>query len=341
MEFSPEYAVEIDGVIKSLYTSNWDRVMSEVTGDGDWSRLMKLRPFGSKRELLTWILDTAGLYPEGDGGQTRFDDMVAVSYEVEIENLGAGLELTTNEIEDNQLKDKPEVGALDYAQRWAKDRAAEGVYNPRENLFKLITGGLDASALGYDGVRFFSDVHPVDPNNPTGAKYSNIITGVGINAPATGAQSEQDALLLAGRNLAKARAAIRKQRFINNKPRMLKPDILVCPTDLEYRGRQLLTLASMAATDNVNKDPKYLMNTSPFVAPELDDEPDVYYIGVADMMQDELGAFMFNNRKDLSIIGYPSVASAESNRSDLWSWFQRGRRGFSYGHPYMFYRCEA
>lgn len=337
MEFSPEYLVEIDGLIKSLYTSNYDRLLLELAGDGDWSRIMKLRPFDSKRELLTWILDTAGIYPEGEGGQTRFDDMVAVSYEVEVENLGAGLELTTNEIEDNQLKDKPEVGALDFAMKWSKDRAAEAVYHPRENLFSLITNGTAATSVSYDNVPFFSAAHPIDPNNPSGATYSNIITGVPINAATTGGQSEQDALLIAGRNFAKARSAVRTQRFIGNKPRMLRPNIVVCPTQLEFRVNQLMGAGMMAATSNIIQQ-NYKFD-APFVAPELDDEPDVYYLGVQDMMADELGPFIFNNRKDFQIIGYPNVQSVAQMQQDLWKWLQKGRRGYVYGHPYLFYRC--
>ncbi len=200
--------------------------------------------------------------------------------------------------------------------------------------------GKAATATSYDAVPFFSTLHPIDPNNPTGAKYSNIITGVPINAAATGGQSEQDALLLACKNFARARSRIRTQRFINNKPRFLKPNVVVCPTTLEFRVRQITTMAgaTLAATTNVL--PSMINFEEPFVAPELDDEPDVYYIGVADMLSDELGAFMFNNRKDLSIIGYPNVQSAMQNQQDLWKWFQRGRRGFQYGHPYQFYRCE-
>ena len=242
MQVNPQYIVTIDSMIKTLITSNWQRIAAEA---GAWGRLMKTRPSSTRRELFTWITDTAGIYPQGQGGDVRIDDMSAVEMEIDNVNQGAGLEFTTNELEDNQLARDAKIGAMDYAQKWARDRGAEAATFPLYGLIGLITGTSFGGApvpLAYDGSAYFG-THYVDPSATSGPTYSNIITSVGINITPSGTAPQStylDAVILAQRNFASACAQIRAQKFINGKSRRLHPAIVVAPAALEYSVNQFI-----------------------------------------------------------------------------------------------------
>lgn len=330
MKVTPSFLVSFETRISGLITTNWDRVIANLS----WDRLMKTRPSSTKVELLTWLLETAKIYDEGNGGQTRFDDMVAATHQYENFNAGVGLRLTKNEIEDNQLKDNPTVGALDYAGTWAKQVGAASAYWPQQKLVDLITNG---KTLGsYDGVPFFSASHPVNPATPSSAVYSNIISAKPINAAPT--TTEVDALVTAQKNFASALASVRSQKFINGVPRYLMPSVVVGPTALAYRLAQLTGGDLLSQSTNVL--PNEYSFSAPLILPELDAEPDVYYIGCTDMMADELGAFVFSEREPFSLRTYSPMDEAALNRLDQFEWTLKGRNTALYGHPYLFFRVE-
>ena len=344
MEVNPQYIVTIDSTIKAAITSNWQRVTKyapEVNG------VIKKRPSSTRRELITWILDTAGIYPQGVGGNRRYDDMLAIAYEIDNLNVGSGLELTTNEIEDNQLANNPEVGALDYAQKWGRDRGAEAAYFMRKIMFQLIAAG--TTATGYDGVPFFSASHPVTPGVASDGTYSNIITGVPISVTPTGSapQSTQlDGLILSQINFASALAYIAGLTFRGGTPRFLKPATLIVPTQLAYTANQLIGgggfLTSGPAADVMAQTTNVLGNyqfNKPIIAPELNGDPTHYYIAVEDVLSDEIGALVFSERKPFELRGYPDASSAAQNLSKVWKWDFDGRNVGAYGHPYLLFKC--
>lgn len=338
MEVSPSLIVDLNTDLNFIYLANWQRVMKNA---GAWGRVMKSKPGKSKRELITWLLDTGGIYPQGNGGNARADDMAAQTTELDVSDFGANLDLTTNELEDNQWAKDPTIGALDYAKKWAKDHGAAAAYFPRQNLFNLIkTGG---TALTYDGLPFFSTTHPIDPSKPGIGTYANDLVGAQYDiSTSTGSVND---LVAAGEALAAAIAAIGGLTFnAAGIPRMLKPCILVTPTQLTYRARQLIGMAGgasaptmIAQSSNVFADYAF---EPPIEAPELNASPTTYYIGVEDTLSDELGAFLMSERKAFELQGYPDTSSAAQNRSGLWEWHQKGRYGFLYGHPYLFFRVR-
>lgn len=323
---TPEFVVTFETEIKGLVTGNWERVSRNLM----WDRLMKTRPASGKVEILTWLLETAKIYPEGNGGNKRFDDMVAATHSIEIEDFGAGLNLTKNEIEDNQLRDNPSVGALDYAAKWARDIGAAAAYHPQDLLFKLIKAGLVQKS--YDGVSFFNAAHPINANGG-GATYSNIIPNVPLIIAPAGAQNEQDVRLIARRNLGKVIAHVRKQRFLNGVARYLRPTVLLVGTDLVDEANFLVGAGIIAQNSNTVEKLEVLCD------PSLDDEPGVYYCGVEDMLSDELGAFVFSEREPFSLKTYGPMTEAVLNRMKEFEWHLDGRNTAAFGHPYLFYRC--
>lgn len=328
MKVTPEFVVSFETQLKGLISSNWNRVASNL----NWDRFMKVRPSSTKREILVWLLESARIYPEGDGGNTRYDDIAAATFSYENDNAGAGLRLTKNELEDNQMKDNPSVAALDYGRKWASDMGAAAAFYPQQMLYGLITTG--KTNKGYDGVPFFSEVHPVNPNGG-GGTYSNIIRAVPINASA-GAGSEQDALIAAQRNLAKALAAVRAQRALNGIPRYLVGTTLLVPTALQYRAEQLTGGDMLSQTTNVLRNRRLEV----VVEPQLDAEPDVYYIGVEDMLADDLGAFVWSEREAFFMREFGWMTQLDLAHKDMFEWLMKGRNTAVYGHPHLFYRCE-
>lgn len=329
MKVTPEFIVSFETEIQAIQANNWQRVGAMLT----WDKIMKVRPSATKREILVWMLETARIYPEGNGGNTRFDDMVAATFSYENDNAGAGLKLTKNEIEDNQMANGPAgVGVLDYARKWASDISNAAMFYPEQALYNLIANG--TTATGYDGVTFFNAAHPTNPNAPTGGTtYSNIITGVDIrNTPGT-----QDGLVAAQARFATALATVRAARFLNGIPRYLKPTALIVPTALQFAAQQMVGAGVLGLTTNILTN----QNLEVIVNPLLDGAPTTYYLAVDDMMSDDLGAFIWSEREPFTLRSYSMLDESALNRRDELEWTMKGRNSAQYGHPYLIYQCTV
>lgn len=327
-KLTPQFLVTFETEMRGIVTENWQRVASRLM----WDSVMKVRPASTKTTILTWLLETAKLYPEGIGGNKRFDDLVAASFSLDIDDYGAGLQLSKNEIEDNQMKSMPgtPVAALDYAAKWSRDVGAASAYHPQAQLFNLIKNG--TTGLCYDGLPFFSKVHTVNPNGG-GGTYSNIVENVPIKITPSGGQNEQDVRLLARRNLGIALSQVRKQRFYNGVPRFLEPSVILCSSDLADEANFLVGAGIISQNTNTIKKLEVQ------VCPELDDDPLPFYIGVEDMMADEMGAFIYSERQGFGVQMYGPQTDAVLNRMKMLEWHMDGRNTAVYGHPYMFYKC--
>jgi len=250
VEVSPSLVVDLNTELDFIYTSNWQRVMASA---GEWGRIMKRRPGKGKREIINWLLDTGGIYLQNNGGNARADDMSAATTEIDISDFGANLELTSNELNDNQWAKDPSVSAYDFAKKWARDHGAAAAYFPRQQLFSMILANGGVGPNTYDGLSFFNANHPTNPAYPNGPVYSNIITGVDISA-ATGSVND---VITAGENLGKALGTIAGLTFNQAAiPRFLVPRIIVPPTQLTYRVRQLIGMSGGTAARTSSARPR-------------------------------------------------------------------------------------
>ncbi len=326
MKVTPEFIVTFETALNAVKERTWDRVTDGLI----WDKVMKVRPSSTKKEILTWLLPTARIYLEGNGGNTRFDDIAGTTFSYENDNAGAGLKLTKNEIEDNQMARAPNGAAIDYAMTWASDAAMAAAYYPQQSLFNLIANG--TTSIGYDGVSFFNAAHPVNPNGG-GGTYSNIITGADIR----NVTNTTDGLVAAQSRFATALAGVRAQRFLNGIPRYLKPTVLLVPTALQYQAQQLVGAANLGITSNIFTN----LGLQVIVDPMLDAEPTVYYLGVEDMVSDALGAFIWSEREPFTLRSYSLLDDAALNRRDEFEWTLKGRNTAVYGHPYLMYRCTT
>src|ERR1700710_537287 len=65
-----------------------------------WDMFTKGTPSGSRRELFFWILSTATIEPQGQGGNMQFDDMQIVEAEYTNKSAGKGLKVRKNQFRD-------------------------------------------------------------------------------------------------------------------------------------------------------------------------------------------------------------------------------------------------
>lgn len=343
MQITPQFVVDFETNLQALIVDEWARALQNTY----WDRFMKLRPSSSKKELLEWMLTTAQIVTEGFGGNKRFDDIVAISHEIVNQNAGAGLTLTRNEINDNQL---------DRAGQWARHIGSSGAYWPQEKMFELILAGETAGNVSYDNVVFFSNAHPTNQLVTGGATYANLFTGAAGSTPATdpndaiypGAAPIDSSVTLdvAALNLTKVVAYIKSIRMPNGKPRNLRPTgILVSPANerraMELTGAQYFGQGGTSLTASAENVLMKYGFQPPQVASELATEPNNWYIGVEDMASDEVGGLIYQEREPFVLTSYQGEnESALARRKEL-EWHFDGRNVAAYGHPYLFFKVKA
>lgn len=65
-----------------------------------WQKITRVIPSGSRREIITWILNTAQLEDQGLGGNIAFDDMMILETEYTAKTAGKGLKIRRQQFED-------------------------------------------------------------------------------------------------------------------------------------------------------------------------------------------------------------------------------------------------
>lgn len=337
MKITPSWVATFETNAQTLIQDAWTRMKPQLV----WDKFMDVRQSQTGRELFFWLLETARISDEGQGGNKRYDDIAATYFEIVNKNSGAGLRLTRNEIEDNMMAGANLRGmpALDYAASWAKQMGGSAAYWPQELFFSLLAGG--KTTKGYDGVNFFSSAHPINPSNPAGGTYSNLYTAKPIDA--TNAPS----LDTAAANLASVFQSIRSLKQANGKPRNLVPRYLLAGEDLRKRvfeildTKTLVTSATQGATGVALAPIENVISRyglEPVIATEPA-EAGVYYV-FCEMLPGEGGPFIFQDRSPYVLTSYQPESQAELQRRKEFEWSFDGRNAGSYGHPYLVARVE-
>jgi phage major head subunit gpT-like protein len=325
MKITPQWIATFETDQQTFIVDAWQRVLKNLV----WDKFMDRRQSSTLRELYFWLIESASINKEGQGGNKRYDDIAATFYEIDNANSGNGLILTKNEIEDNMMAGANIKGmpALDYAQNWSKQMGGAGAYWPQEQLFTdLIANG--KTKKGYDGVNFFSDTHPVNVVSGS-AVYSNLMTARPLLA-------DTDAHLLASATFINEVAArLRSFKQPNGKYRMLRPRHLLHAPGQNYAVTKLLGSKFFNASDNVLTN----MGLEPVCADELAAEDGVWYM-TAELMPGEGGPFIYQDRDAYVLTSYSSDSQIELNRRKEFEWLFDGRNAAAYGHPYLAIRVE-
>lgn len=302
-----------------------------------WDKLMISRESKTGRDILFWLLETAKLVDEGFGGNKRADDLAASFFEIVNKNSGAMLRLTTNELRDNQMSDAGLMGmpALDFAGAWARQIGGHAAYWPQQALISLLKAG--TTALGYDGVPFFSTAHPINPFGGVGT-FSNRISGLPLSVVTSGVYDVAKMIY----NFAQVLAAVRGTLQPNGLPRDVVWKYAVGGPDMQLALPLIFetkTFGGGGVSVGPNENIVSRWGIEPVIFPELN-EPGVAYL-VGEALSEEGAAFIFNERDPYVLSSYAPETDSSLQRRKEFEWSYDGRNAASYGHPYLAVRIEA
>jgi hypothetical protein len=322
-----------------LIQNAWDRVNARLI----WDKLMERRSSSTLQELAFWLLETARIQPEGQGGQKSFSSIAALMQEITNEDSGNALELTKNEISDNQVfRDgmKAPISAMGYAASWSKQMGGSAAYWPEEKMFALINAG-EGTTLGtaYDDLAFFHAAHPVNPYDASKGTYANLLTGAssGLYPGACPIDSSVE-LPVASANLAKAVAYIESLTQPNGAPRKLRVVHALAGTFLRKRVDEILDtkfFGQDGSTENVVS--RY--GIEPLSAAEITSTTD-YYLA-CEQLTGEGGGLIFQDREPYILSSYGPATLWELQRTKKFVWSYDGRNAAAYGHPYLFFKVKG
>jgi len=321
-----------------------------------WREVTRVRTTGKKREIIAWLLSTAQIRDQGLGGNINFDDMAATFQEYDVKNAGQGLELTRDQVEDN------DGNGFDFASEWSAQAAAQMVYWPQKKITELLLKGTAATSLSYDGVPFFSTAHPLNQFRTSLGTYANLMTG-SASPPYPGAVPIDDSVTLdaAYKNLAKLKAYIASIKMPNGvDPRFLKLRGLLVPPRMMAQVSQLASAkfiaqaaGSSAGSGDVEGLVAYLGLGKPIEAQELagatyadGSDPDKTYFALCEQISTtQLGGFVYLEREPFKITYYTGQGGGTGmdailDRSRKLEWHLQGRNGTGYGHPYTIIKCN-
>lgn len=342
MPITPEFTQDLETMIVAAIEEEYAQLIKDLW----WDRIMSYTKVDTKKALVTWLLSTASIErPQAShlGGQARFDDLVAMYMQYEVEKASAGLEVSEDQVDDvyNGL---PGGEALAMADKWARDVTKLALYWPQEELGKAIL----ANPVGYDGVTFFHGAHPVNPYDASAGAFANHFTGAAAgNFP--GALPINGTLATALENVGKALAYIGDIKLPNGKPRRLKVGSLVVPPALAVRATEI-TQAKFIAKDNGTQDVEgvvsYLNLGKPIIAPEIGagfsgGSNTACYLAVEEVTGSDVGAFTYVERKPFEMNFHSGRTSAELAVSEKLQYLFKGRNTVAPGHPYKLYKLSA
>jgi hypothetical protein len=306
-----------------------------------WDLVTRVRPSASGRELLAWILNTAYLVDQGQGGNFDFEDPVMLETEFTNKTAGKALRLRRQQFEDL------DGNGVDFATEWSAQMGAQHGYWPQRQIAQLIKDG--ETGTTYDGLAYFHTAHYNNGRNSDDGTFANLLTGTGYKIDAT------VTLDVAAQNLAKVYAKIRALKMPNGKdPRMLRPLGILCGPALYPRAGQVTDakfLAVAAASGGGAADFSGYMarmgygkvtEASEFVENEYDTS---YFVVAEQIGTSQLGGLVYVDREPFSIRYYTGRGGgvgvdAILDRTDVLEWHTSGRNVAGYGHPFLLFKVK-
>lgn len=336
---TPSFVFDLESRMRLITENEYLRMtQSEVIW---WDQITRLVPSGARREIISWILNTAQLEDQGEGGNIAFEDMVILDHEYTNKTAGKGLRIKRSQFEDL------DGNGVKLAADWSMQMGAQHGYWPQRQVAQLLKDGETGTA--YDGKAFFATDHPNNPFDTPAGTFSNLITGNQIDENVT--------LDVAAENLAKVYAHIAALKMPNgDDPRFLRPGALIVPPAMFGRAVQLTSakfIAMAAATGGGAADLANMISRlgygTPFQADELTgfENDTTYFVAAQQIAGSEMGALAYVDREPFTIRYYTGRGGggvgvdAVLDRADELEWHTSGRNVAGYGHPWLLFKCKA
>lgn len=322
-----------------------------------WQDVTKVLPSQKKKERLIFQLSTAQIRSEGLGGNATFQELVAQSFELDVENAGSGIR-----IDKNQLDDLDGTG-VDQATTYARDIGAYAAYWPQRQVASLVLYG--ETGKSYDGVSFFNSAHPVNPVDPENAiTYANVFTGAPSGSyPGACPIDDTVTVDVALANLGKLIAYIRTIKTPNGQdPRGLRVTRILAPPRMTPRVQQLTNaefIAQAAASGGGAGDISMIkvawgmaqpIEVLEFAAGQtytMEDgtvvtgDDKTFYLFVDEVGSNQVGALIYVNREPFRTQYYGDLTIAELGRMNAVEYQTKGRNTVGYGHPFRLHKCKG
>lgn len=338
----PSFLFDLESNMRMITSQEFERLTSKLW----WQRVCKLGPpSNAKKERVSWLLDSARIQHTGKGGNVEFEDIVALTTEVEHQNAAAGLKIKKEQFED------VDGNGIDYATHWSRQMGAYAAYWPQ----KQVAAQILANGNTYDSQPFFSTAHPVNPFKPSAGTFSNVFTGAssGIYPGAIPIDSSVS-VDVAVQNIAKAIAYVASIKMPNGEdPRFLRLADIIVPPALVARAQQItnakfiaqLAAAGAAGTGDVEAVIRNFGLGQPIEATELSSafggSDTTYYLAMEEITTNQLGAFSYIQREPFSVLYYGPQNDAQLARIREFQWLTEGRNSILSGHPYLLFKCMA
>lgn len=336
---TPQFIVDLETRMRMIQENEHLRLSKNLW----WTKLAKVLPSGSKREIVSWVLNTAQLDDMGDGGNIAFDNMTIQETEFRAGVAGKGLKLRRQQFEDL------DGNGVQLAAEWSAQIGAQNAYWPQKQTAYVLKNGHTASLVtAYDGKALFATDHPVNPKKTALGSYSNLFSSLPIDTSVT-----TDVALT---NLSTVFSNIASIKMPNGEdPRFLRPCGILCSPKLFPRAVQLTnakTLAQAAASGGGGADVEALINSlgygQPIMADELSGfESDTTYFVICEQVTgSQLGSIVYVEREAFSTRYYTgrgggTGVDAILDRADELEWHNSGRNAIGPGHPYAIFKVKA
>lgn len=335
---TPQFLITLEDNMRIITENEYLR-MSQASAIW-WDKVTKVIPSQSKREFFTWILNTAQIEDQGDGGNIAFEDMVMLETDFTVRHAGKGLRLRRSQIEDL------DGNGVQLSREWSTQMGAQHAYWPQSRVAKLLKDGETSKA--YDGENFFATTHPNNPFNTAAGTYKNLHAALPID--------ESVSLDVAIQNLGKVYAAIASMKMPDGvTPRFLRPAGILCSPTLFPRVAQLTNakfIAMAASSGGGSADLAGVIQQLGYGAPIQADElagfesGTTYFVIAEQIAGSQLGAFAYIDREPFSIRYYTgrgggTGVDAILDRADELEWHTSGRNVAGYGHPFLIHKVKA
>lgn len=343
-DLTPQYLMDFESRMQVVTENEYSRLTQNLW----WQGVARTRDTQARREILFWLLSTAQIRPQGQGGNIAFEELVGQTTEWETEWSGDGFKLRREQIEDVDG-----VGP-NLAAEWSSQIGAQMAYWPQQQVADFLKSAHDITQVrAYDKKAFFATDHPLNPYKANAGTYANVFTGApNGNYPGALPIDESVPVETALSNLQKLFGYIASIKMPNGKqPRYLRPKYILTPPMLTFRAVQLTqakflaqaTAGGGAAPSDVEAIIKALGLALPAQADELGGFEDdrTYFVIAEQASQSALGGVVYLNREPYRIHYYGPMTDAELNRKDELEWHCKGRNSIVPGHPFLIFKVKG